>query len=94
MRELILNKIEQNDFLYSILTNPDEFLTDEKHFQFHPIRKSIDETLIQWYEVQYITVEGAQLGELYISSQYVMFKSKCEKVNPSYKFAMKVGDYD
>jgi hypothetical protein len=40
-------------------------------------------------EVQYITVEGAQLGDIYLSGQYLMFKSKPEKVRREIKFAVK-----
>ena len=39
--------------------------------------------------MQLISVEGAQLGELYLSHTYLMFRSKPEKVSYDIKFAMK-----
>jgi hypothetical protein len=30
-----MSKIEQNDFLYSLLTNPDDFLKEDKYFNYH-----------------------------------------------------------
>jgi hypothetical protein len=59
LRELLLSKIEQNDFLYSLLTDPDGFITEDKPFVFHSLT---DKTVIWESQVQYITVEGAQLG--------------------------------
>ena len=32
-----MNKIEQNDFLYTLLTNPEDFVSEEKPFVFHPL---------------------------------------------------------
>ena len=54
-----MSRIEQNDFLYSLLTNPDEFLNDDKPFEDHPITKKQDPSIIKKIEVQYITVSGA-----------------------------------
>ena len=86
-----MNKIEQNDFLYTLLTNPEDFVTDDHPFEFHPLTTQIDNTLIWSAEVQYITVEGAQLGMLYLSPLYLMFKSKPERIDRNkHKFAMKV----
>ena len=39
LRELLMSRIEQNDFLYTMLTNPEAFLTDEKLFEHHPLTK-------------------------------------------------------
>lgn len=85
-----MSRIEQNDFLYTLLTNPEDFLSDEKPFEFHPITSMIDPSILFRCEVQYITVEGAQFGELYLSRQYVMFKSRPDKISVEEKFAMKV----
>ena len=41
-------------------------------------------------ECQYITVEGAQFGELYLSENYLMFKSSNKNLPEKYKFASKV----
>jgi hypothetical protein len=54
-----MNKIEQNDFLYTLMTKPEEFINDEKPFEFQPITKSIDKTLIWRGEVQLISGDGA-----------------------------------
>lgn len=54
-----MSKIEQNDFLYTLFTNPDAFLNNQKAFVFHPITKQMDQTLQSSVEVQLITVEGA-----------------------------------
>ena len=54
-----MSRIEQNDFLYSLLTNPDEFLNDEKPFEYHQITKKTDPTIIKKIDVQYVNVSGA-----------------------------------
>lgn len=38
--------------------------------------------------MQYITVEGGHYGELYLSNQYLMFKSKNTRIDPKHKFAI------
>jgi len=42
-----------------LLTDPDGFINEDKPFVFHPLT---DKTVIWESQVQYITVEGAQLG--------------------------------
>ena len=32
-----MNRIEQNDFLYTLLTNPTAFLSDNKEFVYHEV---------------------------------------------------------
>lgn len=85
-----MSRIEQNDFLYTMLTNPDAFLSDEKMFEHHPLTKQSDPSIIKIAECQYITVEGAQYGDIYFSENYLMFKSRPERIGAEHKFAFKV----
>ena len=90
LRDLLMAKIEQNDFLYTLFTEPEAFLNEgNRPFEFHPLTKQMDSSLQHLAEAQLISVEGAQLGELYISHDYIMFQAKPEMVNPEIKFAMK-----
>lgn len=38
LRELLMNKIEMNEFLYNLFTNPQMLICNDKPFQFHPVR--------------------------------------------------------
>ena len=41
-----MSKIEQNDFLYTLLTNPDTFINDDnKPFEYHPLNRQIDPSI-------------------------------------------------
>ena len=51
-----MSKIEQNDFMYTLLTNLEDFGNEDQKFDFHPIT---DSTVLWKSEVQYISVEGA-----------------------------------
>jgi hypothetical protein len=62
---------------------------DNKPFEYHPLNRQIDPSILHISEVQYITVEGGQMGDLFLSGQYLMFKSKPETVKRDIKFAMK-----
>ena len=42
-----MSRIEQNDFLYSLMTNPEDLVNPEKPFEFHPIEYHNDPTL-EW----------------------------------------------
>ena len=91
LRELLLNKIEQNEFLYNLMTNPDYVYKVDKPFEFHGIEGRNDQTLEFDCDCQYIAVEGPYNGRLYVSNQFIMFKSKCEEVRvEQYKFALHV----
>lgn len=62
---------------------------DNKPFVYKAMTKYTDPSISLICEVQYITAEGAQLGDLYLSGQYLMFKSKPDRVRSEVKFAMK-----
>ncbi|CDW75265.1 beach domain-containing protein [Stylonychia lemnae] len=92
LREMLINKIEQNDFLYSLMSNPDSIIDQihDRHYKgpydFHNIEYSLDQLE---FDIQYIAVEGPYFGRFYISNQYIMFKSKCEPLDPEkFKFAL------
>lgn len=97
-----MNKIEQNDFLFNIMTNPDYIASPEKPFEFHPLDLKTDPTIEFIGDVQYIAVEGPYNGKIYLSKQYLLFKSHCQPIfkpltreNPEpteYKFALKVNN--
>ena len=60
LRDLLMAKIEQNDFLYTLFTEPDAFLNEgNRPFEFHPLTKQMDSSLQHVAEAQLISVEGA-----------------------------------
>ena len=64
-------------------------MNEDRTFVFHPVTQQIDPSLLWTSDVQYITVEGAQYGDLYLSGQYLMFKSRSDKIPRESKFARK-----
>jgi hypothetical protein len=72
---MIMSKLEQNDFLYSVISNPEVLLNEHEPFTFHSISDKVDKSIVFKNEVQMIEVVGPYNGELYLSDQYLMFKS-------------------
>jgi len=80
LRELLMMKIEQNDFLYTLFSNPHLLNMDPAYgdssekglFTFH--QPVLDPTVLE-FEVQYVAPEGPYVGKLYLSPEYVLFKN-------------------
>lgn len=100
LRELLMMKIEQNDFLYSLFSNPrllsmnPSFGEEVRPFVFQP--PVMDGSVLE-FEVQYVAPEGPYVGKLYLSPEFILFKNytfesqqRLEEYCTRYPFALHV----
>eukprot|EP00347_Sterkiella_histriomuscorum_P012473 403368442 len=96
LREMLLRRLEQNEFLYNLLMNPQLVIPrsyenqkdNQTPFEFHPIESMGTKNEMIQFEVQYNAIEGPYFGILYVSNEYIIFKSMFEVTNEDkYPFA-------